>query len=68
MPSTNFLVILATQFNYTCFTDTDNFGYKPLLEAVKFAHDRTAKILVENGAILSLEQAGNYLCKVVTEL
>jgi ankyrin repeat protein len=67
MSSSNFMVTLTTQINYTCLNGADNFGYTPLLEAVKFGHDRIAKILVENGAILSLEQAGNYLCKVVTE-
>ena len=40
-----------------------------MLEVVKFGHDRIriAKILVANCTILTLEQAGNYLCKVVTE-
>lgn len=61
------MVTLTTRIDYICLIDTDNFGYTPLLEAVKFGHDRIANILVENGAILSLEQAGNYLCKVVTE-
>ncbi|XP_038989894.1 LOW QUALITY PROTEIN: potassium channel KOR2-like [Phoenix dactylifera] len=45
----------------------DKFGNSPLLEAVKAGHDRIAAILVENGAILNLEDAGSYLCKVVTD-
>ncbi|ONK57795.1 uncharacterized protein A4U43_C09F4170 [Asparagus officinalis] len=42
----------------------DKFGNSPLLEAVKAGHDRVAALLVENGAILNLEDAGSYLCKV----
>ncbi|XP_078172297.1 potassium channel KOR2-like [Carex rostrata] len=60
-----FLIQRGTRVNYV--NCVDSFGNTPLLEAVKFGHDRIAKILVANGAILSLEQAGNYLCKVVTE-
>lgn len=45
----------------------DKFGNSPLLESVKAGHERIATILVENGAILNLEDAGSYLCKVVTD-
>ncbi|KAF3337833.1 potassium channel KOR2-like protein [Carex littledalei] len=60
-----FLIQRGTNVNYV--NCVDSFGNTPLLEAVKFGHDRIAKILVANGAILTLEQAGNYLCNVVTE-
>lgn len=45
----------------------DKFGNSPLLEAVKAGHDRVAALLVNKGAILSLEDGGSYLCKVVAE-
>ncbi|KAJ8625392.1 hypothetical protein MRB53_033922 [Persea americana] len=45
----------------------DKFGSSPLLEAVKAGHDKVAALLVKNGAILNLEDAGNFLCKVVTD-
>ncbi|EHA8589599.1 hypothetical protein COCNU_scaffold011279G000020 [Cocos nucifera] len=45
----------------------DKFGNSPLLDAVKAGNGRIAAILVENGAILNLEDAGSYLCKVVTD-
>lgn len=38
-----------------------------MLEAVKAGHDRVAALLVENGAVLNLEDAGNYLCKVTAD-
>lgn len=44
---------------------TDKFGNSPLLEAVKGGHDRVAALLVENGAILDIQDAGSYLCKIV---
>ncbi|THU58798.1 hypothetical protein C4D60_Mb03t18240 [Musa balbisiana] len=44
----------------------DKFGTSPLFEAMKAGNDRIAAILVENGAILNLDDAGNYLCEVVT--
>lgn len=47
--------------------NADKFGNSPLLEAVKSGHERVAKLLVDNGAILSLEDAGTYLCKIVAE-
>ncbi|KAG9457112.1 hypothetical protein H6P81_001620 [Aristolochia fimbriata] len=45
----------------------DEFGASPLLEAVKGGHDRVVALLVQNGANLSLQEAGDYLCKVVKE-
>nr|XP_009392582.2 PREDICTED: potassium channel KOR2-like isoform X2 [Musa acuminata subsp. malaccensis] len=44
----------------------DKFGTSPLFETLKTGNDRIAAILVENGAILNLDDAGNYLCEVVT--
>ncbi|MQM14768.1 hypothetical protein Taro_047705 [Colocasia esculenta] len=45
----------------------DKFGNSPLLEAVKAGHDRVATLLAEKGAGLNLQDAGTYLCKVVTD-
>jgi len=45
----------------------DKFGNSPLLESVKAGHDRVAALLVENGAILNLDDAGSYLCKVAAD-
>ncbi|KAK1263128.1 Potassium channel KOR2 [Acorus gramineus] len=45
----------------------DKFGNSPLLEAINFGHDRVSKLLLENGAILSLDDPGSYLCRVVKE-
>ncbi|KAK8959348.1 Potassium channel SKOR [Platanthera guangdongensis] len=42
----------------------DKFGHSPLLEAVKADHDKVAKLLQENGAVLNLEDAGTYLCRI----
>ncbi|ERM99785.1 hypothetical protein AMTRI_Chr11g102180 [Amborella trichopoda] len=46
---------------------TDKFGNSPLLEAVKAGNVRVSKILVEHGASINIEDAGSYLCKVVTD-
>ncbi|XP_020682289.2 uncharacterized protein LOC110099471 [Dendrobium catenatum] len=35
----------------------DKFGNSPLFEAVRAGHDKVAKLLVQNGAILNLEDA-----------
>ncbi|KAK8921397.1 Potassium channel KOR2 [Platanthera zijinensis] len=45
----------------------DKFGNSPLMEAVKTGYDKVAKLLLENGAILSLEDAGMHLCKIVAD-
>ncbi|KAK1310313.1 Potassium channel KOR2 [Acorus calamus] len=50
--------------NFNCI---DKFGNSPLLEAINFGHDRVSKLLIENGAILNLDDPGSYLCKVVKE-
>jgi ankyrin repeat protein len=47
------------------FENADRFGNSPLLQAVKSGHDRITSLLVEHGAILNLEDAGGYLCRVV---
>lgn len=47
--------------------NADKFGSSPLLEAVKAGHDKVAALLVKNGAILNLEDAGSFLCKVVID-
>ncbi|PKU85272.1 Potassium channel KOR2 [Dendrobium catenatum] len=37
--------------------NADKFGNSPLFEAVRAGHDKVAKLLVQNGAILNLEDA-----------
>ncbi|XP_039773044.1 potassium channel KOR2 [Panicum virgatum] len=44
----------------------DKFGNSPLLLALKSGHDRITSLLVKHGAVLNLEDAGGYLCRVVT--
>lgn len=44
----------------------DNFGNTPLFEAIKNGHDRVASLLVKEGASLKIENAGSFLCSVVT--
>lgn len=43
----------------------DNFGKTPLYEAIKNSHDRVASLLVNAGATLSIDNAGNRLCEAV---
>ncbi|KAL0429649.1 UNVERIFIED_CONTAM: Potassium channel SKOR [Sesamum radiatum] len=43
----------------------DHFGRTPLFEAIKNGHDRAASLLVRAGASLSIDDAGNCLCKAV---
>ena len=57
------LVACCSFVQFPCFAD--NFGNSPLFEAVKAGHDRTALLLIEDGATLNLEDAGWYLCKAV---
>ncbi|THG02035.1 hypothetical protein TEA_028615 [Camellia sinensis var. sinensis] len=45
---------------------SDKFGNTPLLEALKNGHDRVASILVKEGAALKIDDAGSFLCTVVT--
>ncbi|CAN6228291.1 unnamed protein product [Urochloa humidicola] len=45
----------------------DKFGNSPLLLALKSGHDRITSLLVKHGAALNLEDAGGYLCRVVTD-
>ncbi|KAL6838365.1 hypothetical protein ACP4OV_031869 [Aristida adscensionis] len=45
----------------------DKFGNSPLLQALKSGHVRITSLLVEHGAVLNLEDAGSYLCRVVTD-
>ncbi|OAY57200.1 potassium channel SKOR isoform X2 [Manihot esculenta] len=44
----------------------DKFGNTPLLEAIKNGHDHVASLLVEEKAELSLDDAGSFLCSVVS--
>ncbi|XP_059318108.1 potassium channel SKOR-like isoform X4 [Lycium ferocissimum] len=46
---------------------SDNFGNTPLLEAIKNGHDRVASLLVKKGAMLEIENAGSFLCTLVTK-
>ncbi|KAL8130225.1 hypothetical protein V2J09_019380 [Rumex salicifolius] len=43
----------------------DNFGQTPLLEAIKKCHDEVASLLLDAGAKLTLNDAGDCLCKAV---
>ncbi|CAL5031842.1 unnamed protein product [Urochloa decumbens] len=45
----------------------DKFGNSPLLLALKSGHDRITSLLAKHGAALNLEDAGGYLCRVVTD-
>ncbi|RLM73921.1 hypothetical protein C2845_PM15G09520 [Panicum miliaceum] len=45
----------------------DKFGNSPLLLALRSGHDRITSLLVKHGAALNLEDAGGYLCRVVTD-
>lgn len=45
----------------------DKFGNSPLLLALKTGHERITSLLVKHGAALNLEDAGGYLCRVVTD-
>ncbi|WVZ21948.1 hypothetical protein V8G54_000492 [Vigna mungo] len=43
----------------------DKFGTTPLLEALKNGHEDVASVLVNAGAILAIEDVGNFLCTTV---
>ncbi|KAJ1271181.1 hypothetical protein BS78_06G109200 [Paspalum vaginatum] len=45
----------------------DKLGNSPLLLALKSGHDRITSLLGKHGAALNLEDAGGYMCKVVTD-
>ncbi|KAG8662536.1 potassium channel GORK isoform X2 [Manihot esculenta] len=45
----------------------DKFGNTPLLEAVKYGHDQVASLLVKEGADLSVDDAGSFLCLIVSK-
>lgn len=40
----------------------DKFGATPLLEAIKNGHEEVASLLVNAGATLTIDDAGNFLC------
>ncbi|KAL8161187.1 hypothetical protein V2J09_012676 [Rumex salicifolius] len=44
---------------------SDTFGNTPLLEAIRHGHDRVAQVLFGAGAMLSIKDAGNFLCSSV---
>ncbi|KAF2290497.1 hypothetical protein GH714_014131 [Hevea brasiliensis] len=44
----------------------DKFGNTPLLEAIKNGQDHVASLLVKEGADLSLDDAGSFLCSIVS--
>ncbi|XVE91039.1 hypothetical protein DITRI_Ditri20bG0124000 [Diplodiscus trichospermus] len=57
---TSFLIEQKVDFN-----TSDKFGNTPLLEAVKHGHDRVASLLVQVGALLTMDDAGVFLCMTV---
>ncbi|KAK4353942.1 hypothetical protein RND71_026136 [Anisodus tanguticus] len=46
---------------------SDNFGNTPLFEAIKNGHDRVTSLLIKEGAFLKIENAGSFLCMLVTK-
>ncbi|KAJ0719404.1 putative cyclic nucleotide-binding domain, potassium channel, voltage-dependent, EAG/ELK/ERG [Helianthus annuus] len=46
---------------------TDNNGNTPLFEAIKNGHDGVVSMLVEAGAFLDMDNAGNCLCMAVAK-
>ncbi|KAI0523222.1 hypothetical protein KFK09_005616 [Dendrobium nobile] len=44
----------------------DKYGSTPLLEAIKCKHDLMVTLLINKGAILGLNDAGNQLCEAVS--
>ncbi|KAL7094338.1 hypothetical protein ACP275_11G097300 [Erythranthe tilingii] len=44
----------------------DNFGITPLHEAIKSGHDRVAALLAKEGALLKINNAGTFLCTIVS--
>lgn len=44
---------------------SDKFGTNPLLEALKNGHEDVASVLVNAGAILAVDDVGNFLCMAV---
>lgn len=56
--------LIQWRANVNCI---DKFENSPLMEAVKTGHDKVARLLSENGAILNLEDAGSHLCKIVAD-
>jgi len=44
---------------------SDKFGTTPLLEALKNGHEDVASVLVDAGAILGIDDIGNFLCMTV---
>ena len=45
----------------------DKFGTTPLLEAIKNGHEEVASILVNAGAIFTIDDVGNFLCMTVAK-
>lgn len=56
---------LTFKTNKTC--DVDNNGNTPLFEAIKNRHDVVVSMLVEAGAVLDINNAGNCLCMAVAK-
>lgn len=45
----------------------DNFGNTPLFEAIKGGHDQVASLLIKEGAVLKIDDAGTFLCTTVAK-
>ncbi|XP_022726095.1 potassium channel SKOR-like isoform X5 [Durio zibethinus] len=57
---TGFLIEQKVDINIS-----DKFGNTPLLEAVKHGHDQVASLLVQAGALLTMDDASGFLCMTV---
>lgn len=45
----------------------DKFGNTPLLESIRNGHDGVAALLIKEGASLKFDDAGTFLCSVVSK-
>lgn len=59
-----YLIIFTRPINLLLLL-VDNFSNTPLLEAIKYGHDKVASLLVKEGAALKIDDAGCFLCSTV---
>ncbi|XP_028756660.1 potassium channel SKOR [Neltuma alba] len=56
----HFLIAHGVIINFS-----DKFGSSPLFEAIKNGHEEASSLLVDAGATLTMDHAGNFLCMTV---